>query len=167
MALHYWKFFSNALIMGICTRVMTNKPSLSDQPLFDTTEYGSGPDDSISDVTENAAVTGHSITINGATISYTARAGHLLSSSRLFVRTFHLIHTDQIGLTSCPCQGTGSEPFPRFYDDLMDGAPNRFGFMIMQGTHSRIVRGRGVLWDAYSTIEDSAELVHSLAIASL
>jgi carboxypeptidase C (cathepsin A) len=56
---------------------------LSDQPLLDTTQYGSGPDDSISDATENAAVTQHSITINGATISYTARAGHLLTYDQL------------------------------------------------------------------------------------
>ncbi len=54
------------------------QPQLSDQPLFDTTQYGSRPDDSINDVTENAAVTQHSITIDGTTIDYTAHAGHLL-----------------------------------------------------------------------------------------
>lgn len=54
------------------------EPQLSDQPLFDTTQYGSRPDDSISDVTENTAVTHHSITIDGTTIDYTAHAGHLL-----------------------------------------------------------------------------------------
>lgn len=55
------------------------QPSLSDQPLIDTTEYGSRPDDSTSDVTEKTAVTQHSITINGTTISYTACAGHLVT----------------------------------------------------------------------------------------
>lgn len=62
------------------------QPQLSDQPIFDTTEYGSGPDDSISDATENAAVTQHSITISGATISYTARAGHLVTYDQISAR---------------------------------------------------------------------------------
>jgi carboxypeptidase C (cathepsin A) len=52
---------------------------LSDQLPTDTTVYGSGPDDSISDATESAAVTHHSITIDRATISYTALAGHLVT----------------------------------------------------------------------------------------
>lgn len=42
---------------------------LSDHPLIDTTQYGSGPDDSISDVSENTAVTQHSITINRCTMA--------------------------------------------------------------------------------------------------
>ncbi len=54
------------------------QPQLSDQPLLDATQYGSGPDDSISDATENVAITQNNITINGATISYTARTGHLV-----------------------------------------------------------------------------------------
>ena len=53
-----------------------------DQPLLDTTPYGSGKDDSITDTAENAAVTQHSISINGATISYTATAGHLVTTDR-------------------------------------------------------------------------------------
>ncbi len=57
-----------------------------DQPLLDTTQYGSGPDDSISDATENAAVTQHSITINGTTISYTARSGHLVTCDQYNAR---------------------------------------------------------------------------------
>ena len=69
---------------------------LSDQPLLDTTQYGSGPNDSISDATENAPVTQQSITINGAIISYTARAGHLvvydqdsaLPSAKIFYISF-------------------------------------------------------------------------------
>jgi hypothetical protein len=48
----------------------TAQHSLSkDQSLLDTTVYGSGPDDSISDTTENAAVTHHNITINGKKLS--------------------------------------------------------------------------------------------------
>ena len=60
--------------------------SVTDQPVLDTTEYGSGPDDSISDTTENAAVTQHSATISGTTISYTARAGHLVTCDQYSAR---------------------------------------------------------------------------------
>ena len=56
------------------------QPPLSqDQPLLDTTVYGSDPDDSISDSTENAAVTHHNTTISGKSISYMARAGHFVT----------------------------------------------------------------------------------------
>ena len=51
----------------------------ADVPVLDTTAYGAGPDDNITDVTENAAVTHHSATIGGKTIAYTARAGHLVA----------------------------------------------------------------------------------------
>jgi carboxypeptidase C (cathepsin A) len=68
------------------TESYKKKKRLSDQPLLDTTEYGSGPDDSISDVTENAAVTQHNIKISGATISYTARTGHLLTYDQYTAR---------------------------------------------------------------------------------
>jgi hypothetical protein len=47
----------------------------SDQPLLDTTPYGSGKDDSITDTTETTAITQHTITIKGTKISYTARGG--------------------------------------------------------------------------------------------
>ncbi len=50
-----------------------------DQPLLDTTPYGSGKDDSVTDTTENAAVTHHRVTIKGTAIAYTARAGHLVT----------------------------------------------------------------------------------------
>jgi carboxypeptidase C (cathepsin A) len=70
---------------------------LSEQPLLDTTMYGSGPEDSISDTTENAAVTRHSITINGTTISYIARAGHLITydqyNARHSAKIFYLSFT--------------------------------------------------------------------------
>lgn len=51
-----------------------------DEPLLDQTPYGSGKDDSISDTTENASVTQHTITINGESIPYTATAGHLVTA---------------------------------------------------------------------------------------
>jgi carboxypeptidase C (cathepsin A) len=53
-----------------------------DQPLLDTTAYGSGKDDSVTDTTENAAVTHHTVNINGKTIRYTARAGHLVTTGQ-------------------------------------------------------------------------------------
>jgi carboxypeptidase C (cathepsin A) len=52
----------------------------ADQPLLDTTPYGSGKDDSITDVTESAAITQHSVIIGGTAIAYTARASHLVTT---------------------------------------------------------------------------------------
>ena len=52
---------------------------LPDQPLVDTTVYGSGRDDAVSDPTESAAITQHEVTINGRKILYTATAGHLVT----------------------------------------------------------------------------------------
>jgi hypothetical protein len=40
--------------------------SLPDQPLVDTTVYGSERDDAVSDLTESAAITQHDVIINGA-----------------------------------------------------------------------------------------------------
>jgi carboxypeptidase C (cathepsin A) len=54
--------------------------SPADEPLLDTTPYGSGPSDSITDATESAAVTHHTVKIGDTTISYTARAGHLVTT---------------------------------------------------------------------------------------
>lgn len=51
-----------------------------DESFFDTTPYGSGKDDSVSDVSENAAITHHTLAINGASISYTATVGHLVTT---------------------------------------------------------------------------------------
>ena len=77
--------------------VMDRAEKGSDEPLLDTTQYGSDPDDSISDTTENAAVTQHSITIDGTSISYTARAGHLVSydqySARPSAKIFYVSFT--------------------------------------------------------------------------
>ena len=56
----------------------TSEPTLplSDQPFFDQTAYGNGPDDSITDVSESAAITHHTAALGGRTIPYTATAGH-------------------------------------------------------------------------------------------
>ncbi|MGX7872391.1 hypothetical protein ACVDG5_005615 [Mesorhizobium sp. ORM6] len=68
-----------------------------DQPFLDTTAYGSGPDDFVSDATENAAITHHVATVNGISIPYTATAGHLVavdpSSSKPAAKFFYVAFT--------------------------------------------------------------------------
>ena len=51
----------------------------ADIPLFDSTAYGNGPRDNVTDITEAAAVTHHTATIAGRQIAYTATVGHLVS----------------------------------------------------------------------------------------
>jgi len=63
--------------------VQVPQAAAGDQPLIDTTPYGSGKDDSIADTTENEVVTRHTITINGKEIAYAARAGHLVTKDML------------------------------------------------------------------------------------
>ncbi len=55
------------------------RSSDQDQPYFDPVAYGNGPGDSVTDTTENAAITRHTIAIAGKTLSYTATAGHLVT----------------------------------------------------------------------------------------
>ncbi|MBZ9762460.1 hypothetical protein LB553_16480 [Mesorhizobium sp. CA8] len=78
-----------------------------DQPFLDTTAYGSGPDDSVSDVTENAAITHHVATVNGISVPYTATAGHLVavdpSSSKPAAKVFYVAFTaDGMDATTRP-----------------------------------------------------------------
>jgi carboxypeptidase C (cathepsin A) len=69
----------------------------ADQPLLDTTAYGSGPDDSITDVTEAAAITHHVATVGGLPIPYTATAGHLVpvdpTTSKPAAKMFYVAFT--------------------------------------------------------------------------
>ena len=51
----------------------------TDEPLADNAPYSSAADGALSGATEAAAVTHASITLGGATINYTARAGHLIA----------------------------------------------------------------------------------------
>ncbi|HVE05709.1 MAG TPA: peptidase S1 [Paraburkholderia sp.] len=68
-----------------------------DVPFFDPVAYGNGPDDSVTDATENAAITKHSVTIGGKKINYTATAGHLVtvdpSSSQPDAKMFYVAFT--------------------------------------------------------------------------
>ncbi len=74
---------------------MTTTPP--DQPFTDQTAYGNGPNDSVADQTENAAITHHELVIGGKTIPYTATAGHLVtvdpSSSRPAAKVFYVAFT--------------------------------------------------------------------------
>ena len=69
-----------------------------DQPFFDPVAYGNGPNDSVTDTTENAAITKHSIVIGGRKIAYTATAGHLVtvdpSSSVPNAKMFYVAFTE-------------------------------------------------------------------------
>jgi carboxypeptidase C (cathepsin A) len=60
-----------------------SQPTPADQPLLDTTPYGAGKDDSVTDATENVAVTRHTVTIAARALAYTARAGHLVAVDAL------------------------------------------------------------------------------------
>jgi carboxypeptidase C (cathepsin A) len=98
-----------------------------DQPLLDTTPYGSGKDDSISDATEDAAITQHTVTINGAEISYTARAGHLVTtdlfSARPTAKIFYVAFTANVANPS-------SRPVTFFYN----GGPGSSSVFLLLGS---------------------------------
>ena len=65
-----------------------------DQPYFDPIAYGNGPGDSVTDSSENAAITHHTITLGGKALAYTATAGHLVtvdpSSSKPAAKMFYV-----------------------------------------------------------------------------
>jgi carboxypeptidase C (cathepsin A) len=70
----------------------------TDVPCFDPVAYGNGPDDSVTDATENAAITHHAVAIAGRTIRYTAVAGHLVTvdagSSKPAAKIFYVAFTE-------------------------------------------------------------------------
>lgn len=78
---------------------MTQKPPPppADQALLDTTAYGLGPDDNVTNTTEAAAVTQHHMELGGHRLDYTATAGHLVtidpSSSQPNARFFYVAFT--------------------------------------------------------------------------
>ena len=75
----------------------TPPPLPPDQPWSDQTAYGNGPEDSITDHSENAAITHHEVELGGKTIPYTATAGHLVtvdpSSSLPAAKIFYVSFT--------------------------------------------------------------------------
>ena len=98
-----------------------------DQPFFDPVAYGNGPDDSVSDSSENAAITKHSITIGGKKINYTATAGHLVtvdpSSSQPNAKIFYVAFT-QDG------QKEEARPLTFFYN----GGPGSSSVFVLLGS---------------------------------
>jgi carboxypeptidase C (cathepsin A) len=78
-----------------------------DEPYLDTTAYGPGKDDCVTDAAENAAITHHTVTIGGKKVAYTARAGHLvtidISNAKPAAKIFYVAFTaDDADPTSRP-----------------------------------------------------------------
>ena len=78
-----------------------------DKPFDDPVAYGNGPQDSVTDLSENAAVTRHMITLAGTMINYTATVGHLVavnpSSSKPAAKIFYVAFTrDDAAKTARP-----------------------------------------------------------------
>ena len=98
-----------------------------DQPFFDPVAYGNGPNDSVTDTSENAAVTKHSIVIGGRKIAYTATAGHLVtvdpSSSVPDAKMFYVAFTED-------SQKEDSRPVTFFYN----GGPGSSSVFVLLGS---------------------------------
>lgn len=103
--------------------MMADQP---DQPFTDTTPYGLGEDNSITDVTENAAITHHVVTIGDNTVAYTARAGHLVTadpSTALPVAKFFYVSFTADGMDS-------TRPVTFFYN----GGPGASAIFVLLGS---------------------------------
>ncbi|MDE1181112.1 peptidase S1 [Paraburkholderia sp.] len=98
-----------------------------DHPFFDPVAYGNGPDDSVTDTSENAAVTHHTTTIGGRKINYTATAGHLVtvdpSSSLPSAKLFYVAFTED-------AQKEESRPVTFFYN----GGPGSSSVFVLLGS---------------------------------
>ena len=98
-----------------------------DQPFLDVTAYGSGPDDSVPDATENAAITHHLATLNGMSIPYTAMAGHLVavdpSSSKPAAKFFYVAFT-----------ADGMDPTTRPVTFFYNGGPGSSSVFLLLGS---------------------------------
>jgi carboxypeptidase C (cathepsin A) len=101
--------------------------SPADQPCFDPTAYGNGPDDFVTDMTENAAITHHAIQIGKEVIAYTATAGHLVtvdpSSSQPNAKMFY------VGFTKDGVQAQ-DRPVTFFYN----GGPGSSSVFVLLGS---------------------------------
>lgn len=98
-----------------------------DQPCFDPTPYGNGPNDAVSDAQENAAITHHEIVLDGKTIPYTAVAGHLVTvdpvSSKPDATIFYVAFTHE----TAP---RGERPVTFFYN----GGPGSSSVYVLLGS---------------------------------
>ncbi|TAN08922.1 MAG: peptidase S1 [Burkholderiaceae bacterium] len=99
----------------------------ADQPYFDPTPYGNGPDDSVTDTSETAAITHHTLRLNGRTIAYTACAGHLVavdaSSSKPAASIFYVAFTLD-----------GSQPSERPVTFFYNGGPGSSSVFVLLGS---------------------------------
>ena len=98
-----------------------------DEPFFDPVAYGNGPDDSVTDTNETAAITHHTIEIGGRQINYTATAGHLVtvdeSSSQPNAKMFYVAFTED-------GQTEESRPVTFFYN----GGPGSSSVFVLLGS---------------------------------
>ncbi|WP_428491077.1 S10 family peptidase [Rhodopila sp.] len=98
-----------------------------DQPFNDPVAYGNGPQDSITDASENAAITHHSVEIGGTLIQYTAKAGHLVivdaSSSKPDAKIFYVAFTKD-----------GVEPTARAVSFFYNGGPGSSSVYVLLGS---------------------------------
>jgi carboxypeptidase C (cathepsin A) len=112
---------------SIADRAGFGSAAPADQPLTDTTAYGSGADDSITDVTEAAAITHHVATIGGVPIPYTATAGHLVAvdplSSKPAAKFFYVAFT-------ADGQPAAARPVTFFYN----GGPGSSAVFLLLGS---------------------------------
>jgi carboxypeptidase C (cathepsin A) len=106
---------------------MTTAPAAPDQPYTDTTAYGNGPNDSIIDTTENAAITHHTVALGGKEIAYTATVGHLVtvdpSSSKPAAKIFYVAFTEDT-------PNTTDRPVTFFYN----GGPGSSSVYLLLGS---------------------------------
>ncbi|MBN3727191.1 S10 family peptidase [Burkholderia sp. Ac-20379] len=98
-----------------------------DEPFFDPVAYGNGPDDSVTDIGEGAAVTHHTLTLGGKRIAYTATAGHLVtvdpSSSQPNAKLFYVAFTQD-------SQKEETRPVTFFYN----GGPGSSSVFVLLGS---------------------------------
>ena len=98
-----------------------------DQPFTDPVAYGNGPQDSVTDTTEAAAVTRHEIVLDGKSIAYTATAGHLVtadpSSSKPDAKIFYVAFT-----------ADGADPRTRPVTFFYNGGPGSSSVYVLLGS---------------------------------
>lgn len=98
-----------------------------DQPYDDPQAYGNGPEDSVSEAQEAAAVTHHVLEMEGRRLDYTATAGHLTivdpSSSRSSATLFYVAFT-------LDGQAEASRPVTFFYN----GGPGSSAVFLLLGS---------------------------------
>jgi carboxypeptidase C (cathepsin A) len=98
-----------------------------DAPLVDPVIYGARADDSVTDTTEGAAITHHVLVINGRSIPYTARAGHLVAadqtSAQAAAKIFYVSFTADVSAPS-------SRPVTFFYN----GGPGSSSVYLLLGS---------------------------------